>query len=228
MDILCVALFTIAFTSPDNQTPSILTFLDMQDLMFNHLFADSDPNEILSISHNNPESPKCTWQGIKCDKDGVVTHISYIRFSPAQRAVFNLDLDWIPSTVKHLYLIELMLTGTVDTRKLPRDAEAIDLSVNQLEGTFDLRHLPVNLTMLHVLSNPFQSYMAFVDIPKNLQKLALSWSHCDDKVLLMGDLPDSLEKFIMTTKWPKIYFLYNKDDGKRQLLRIGVPNSCFQ
>ena len=228
MDILCAALFTIFFTSADHQTPAILTPLDMQDLMFNHLFADSDPNEILNISHNNPESPKCTWQGIKCNEDGIVTHIGYIRFSSAQHVALNLNLHWIPSTVKHLYFIQLMLIGTVDTRKLPRDAEAIDLSVNQLEGTFDLRFLPVNLTMLHVQSNHFQSYVAFVDIPKNLQKLALSWSHCDDKVLLMGDLPVSLENFIMTGQWPKIYFLHNKDDSKRQLLRIGVPASCFR
>ena len=134
----------------------------------------------------------CTWLDIECDDDKNVTSIE---FDSCFRG--DLNIEYIPQTVRRFKLLSEGATGTLDTsalsvnledffipyndfsgevnfRTLPPCLERFNISYNQLTGSVDLTALPNILKLLDLAGNEFSGEVSLTELPACLCELDLS------------------------------------------------------
>ena len=164
----------------------------------------------------------CTWLGIECDVDKNVTSIE---FDSSFRG--DLNIQYIPQTVRRFVLLSEGATGSLDTsalsvnledffisyndfsgnvnfRTLPPCLERFNISHNQLTGSVDLTALPKTLEWLLVQSNGFSGEVDLTELPNCLCKLNLSECNFSGSVRL-DKLPRDLKS---------LYLYENRFSGK--------------
>ena len=132
----------------------------------------------------NPSYEGCTWKGITCNSQRVITQISLIGLG------FGGELKWssMPQTVQHLKLqsevrvncfsgnipfasvshalLEFFVqgnhfSGEADLGALPPFLRSLDITCNDFSGSVVLSSLPCDLTELRLSENQFKGALLF-------------------------------------------------------------------
>ncbi|KAF6174934.1 hypothetical protein GIB67_026422 [Kingdonia uniflora] len=153
-----------------------------------------DSKALLSFSHNISAIPPlnwslsgldcCQWEGISCNQDGRVTHLSLPlkglkgRISPS---LGNLTY------LTHLNLSNNHIWGTTGVLTTLDQLEILDVSSNDLNGHFEISSL--SLTMLNISNNIFSGIIPISSICLNSKLLACLDLSCNN---FEGEIPTGL------------------------------------
>ena len=156
----------------------------------------------------------CAWLGIECDDDKNVTSIEFDNYFRR-----DLNIEYIPQTVRRFKLLSEGATGTLDTsalsvnleqffipyndfsgkvnfRTLPPCLERFNISYNQLTGSVDLTALPKTLEWLLAPGNGFSGEVNLTELPNCLVQLDLSECNFSGSVRL-DKLPRDLKSLYL-------------------------------
>ena len=145
----------------------------------------------------------CEWPCVKCDGDERVVEI--VEYS---HITGTIQLSYLPSKVRALYIqianlrgsVELAnlpesmevlnlnsnrLTGPIDLTHAPNRMEKIDLGGNQCLGSLDLTHLPETMQDLHLENNKFSGSIDVTHLPRGMRSLQLQGNQLSGSFLAM-------------------------------------------
>ena len=136
----------------------------------------------------------CDWEGVQCNSAGNVTKVemaSYaspecgetlnLAFMPPHVTFFSfsmnsvrgtLDTQSLPAGLRILRVTQtLLMSGSIETKHLPRGLTELDLELNAFDGELDLNALPPALVLLNVLFNKFTGSVNMKKLPATLSSL---------------------------------------------------------
>ena len=119
------------------------------------------------------EGDVCTWRGVQCDTNGLITSIHWGRDQKALVYPGELDFRWIPSTVADINTSGRPSTGLLPTRMLPRDLRIAEFQNNRFFGTLGIAFLPPQLQVFDVRGNNFSGSLVIEQLPYGLEVLRL-------------------------------------------------------
>ena len=157
---------------------------------------------------------------INMSLENVVFGGSYTNFRSIEEGCFDeggsVDFQYVPPTVISLRIVHLYLSGTIETRDLPRglktleipsnkisgtfdtaalpgSLESVDVSYNKLEGSVHLESLPEALKYFRVQNNTFTGDLEFDALPEGLISMNLAHNRFEGEIKLIN-LPKSLRE----------------------------------
>ena len=201
--------------SPNNYThkPS-----EMETLLLANAFGDLDPNFIAEFSNGQPLTRICHWGAkpshyhVTCE-GGALTELNILDVYPG-----NVNIAYLPPTVKDLVIVHADQSYSVDTRLLPKSAtdiqlqnndifgsinlrtlpihlESMDLGFNQISGCIDLTHLPPKLFVLRLYNNAFKQQVVYYDnLPEGIFCIALGGNRIRQARSIHGEPSDIAER----------------------------------
>ena len=154
------------------------------------------------------------WDNMKVSADGRVTEIWW--FFEETIAAGTVAMEWLPLQITQCTLQCNALHGSVDTAALPRGLILFDIRRNKFSGEFVIEDLPegiekVNIGMngftgelelldlpetiveFHVDFNKFSGSIDLSEIPPKARYLGLNHNRFQQKRLVVGDIPESVE-----------------------------------
>ena len=162
----------------------------------------------------NLETPGCKWVGVDCDFKGNVIRINY----PARHIRNELDIRFLPQTLRHFNLSANKLSGRFSFVSLPSTLTYLAINHNEFSGATNFLLLPLLLTHLDIAHNKFEGEVDFSALPPPLVRIFLN-----DNVKLEGtvDVQCSLKGMYYNIENTKIIALNGRS---RRLL---YENSFF-
>mmetsp|Transcript_11131 Transcript_11131/g.16803 ORF Transcript_11131/g.16803 Transcript_11131/m.16803 type:complete len:221 (-) Transcript_11131:51-713(-) len=111
----------------------------------------------------------------------------------------SLEIDFLPPCVKTLSIVSSMQEFELHCRRLPRDAEVVQLCGNLIVGTLDLQSLPVSLVQFDVHKNRLSGGYSLVDLPEKLEVLNLfELQGLNQEIVLYRNIPEKLRHIRLT------------------------------
>jgi len=175
---------------------------------------------VLSGIHTNKESicgsnssPKdlSEWQNTILNGNGDVDEIRWTNVEG------TFQLEWLPSTVRRIYIRETKAPGTIDASKLPAQLSYLHLVANLFCGEFDLTHLPQNMDSLIINCEKFDGPIDVTKLPQRMTTLHINQTQLSGTVDLTA-LPGCLEVLVLART-----ALY----GAVDLTQLPRSMSCF-
>ena len=143
----------------------------------------------------------CNWKGVECT-DGLVTDIRW-----ADGCIFLLrSIEWIPSTVESIKLLNKGLNLPIQTRKLPRALRIARMPRCDISGDIHLETLPPLLQELYLRSNKLSGHVSLLKLPGTLRLLDLSMNNIDKVYVRNEALPESLDNVLFFHAHKNIVF----------------------
>ena len=139
----------------------------------------------------------CEWDGIICNEDGDVETIAY----ESMEMNGSVSFEHLPKNVTQLIITHNgygmdAITGTLETRLLPRKLTEFDVNGNALTGTVDLSQLPSTMVIFGLSINSFEGPLDFTALPTDLRQLFLNNNRFSGNVILTK-LPASLTQLYL-------------------------------
>ncbi|KNH05030.1 leucine-rich repeat protein [Perkinsela sp. CCAP 1560/4] len=152
----------------------------------------------------------CFWYGLGLDGDGNITSINWRvhdvpHYDDIQDGLIDedaldvlrtggsIDFQWIPETVTHFHLYNMMLSGSIDTVSLPRTLQIFRVEQNVLSGTFDTRGLPHKIEEVSIANNRISGSLNITTLPVGLRAFHASGNLMSGS-LDMSSLPDGIKR----------------------------------
>ena len=150
----------------------------------------------------------CMWNGIQCE-DGLLTYIHW------DKDIYHrwYSFEWLPSTVRHIYLNLKAINSCLPTRSLPRSLEECTIINSKLTGEPDFRTLPQHLQLLDLSRNLLGGTIALTCLPQSLHRLNLAWNEFKHSFIDGASLPKDMEKCILN-KNVRIHWVGGVRDGR--------------
>ena len=186
--------------------------IEFQNICMNHLvgidFEASSArdayyklNRFALIHQDQDPQLVCQWMGVVCTNH-LVTEITW-----GHTFTFSVSaIQWIPTTVKAIELVNKRVCRQFITRALPRDARQVRMPKCDLLGNVNLRSLPENLEELHLRSNALKGSLFLDELPVTLRLIDLSINEIKVVFFRNHKLPSSLENILVYNPRKKIVF----------------------
>ena len=110
----------------------------------------------------------CAWSCVECDADERV-----IEVKEYSEIIGTIQLSYLPSKLKALYMQKMQLKGSVELANLPESMEILNLRYNRLTGSIDLTHLPNRMEQLYLKSNQCSGSLDLTLLPESMRFLYL-------------------------------------------------------
>ena len=113
-----------------------------------------------------------------------------------ERACGEVDLKWIPETVRKVCFNASNAAGTVETAKFPRGLVKFDTAFNSFYGTFALGGLPETMEIVDIQANMLDGSLDIAAMPRGMH-----WMNCGmnafDGNLHLEALPEKMRVLIV-------------------------------
>eukprot|EP00009_Paramoeba_aestuarina_P009058 CAMPEP_0201517848 /NCGR_PEP_ID=MMETSP0161_2-20130828/8851_1 /ASSEMBLY_ACC=CAM_ASM_000251 /TAXON_ID=180227 /ORGANISM="Neoparamoeba aestuarina, Strain SoJaBio B1-5/56/2" /LENGTH=191 /DNA_ID=CAMNT_0047915475 /DNA_START=41 /DNA_END=616 /DNA_ORIENTATION=+ len=151
----------------------------MSEQTLMELFAEgiTDNRSALSISRQEPQDIY-DWKGLNFDSSGAVTGIGWI----LQKLGGSIRLEWLPASVKYVFVDRNRLSGTVCLTQLPHVLQTLLMTSNLFSGTVDLTQLPKELVRLRLNDNAFHGETDFIQLPPQLRDLRVDHTQLSGEI----------------------------------------------
>ena len=213
-------------------------------LMYNAVLHPKNKNTDYSLRkyfgiQNIDEGDACGWLGVQCT-NGRIT-----RFVAVRQLRYNLDIDmnWLPSSVKVIHFARFFLLDGFASALLPRDLEYLCLiechcmamRLKQIPP-INLRQLPVGLEELHLIDSLIGNScpLHLTALPTKLRILQIRSWRIGPSYIDWALLPRALEYIGLSTmgkKKPKVVSIGHASEPLRLEIDYGIamftPNSHF-
>ena len=179
--------------------PSIKNYQLESMYRFHQVLGLVDPEKALQRRKmfDNPDnaSDVCTWTGIKCE-NGLITYIHW------DREIYHrwYSFEWLPSTVRYIYLSSKGINSCLPTRSLPRCLQECTIINSNLEGEPDFRTLPPQLKLLDLSRNFLKGTISLTSLPLSLHRLNVTWNRFSQAFIDASTLPKNMEKCILNKR----------------------------
>ena len=162
------------------------TARQFQHALMEEFHRQISPQGLGIISNGHPEDDYCFTQSwakyCDCTFSGLIKKIEVEHFDFG-----NFAIDFAPPTVEILKIRVCNQCYKVDTRRLPRKAQIINLSCNKIFGSVDLRHLPPGLEELRMRENAISGRVNLQQLPNSLRHLNLSQNRIRQKRIFVEE-----------------------------------------
>ena len=171
-----------------------------QNILWQYLCADRPRT-------NNP----CRWRGVACTNE-VMTNFFILGMHgmiPPGARTFQVNPNWLPSTLENVHLDSLDLSEIIEFRKLPRELryfhshDIIALNDEIRSRTIELRWLPRKLEEFIIFSGRFHATLFIADLPPNMRLLFFRSLSLPYAYVNMRNLPKSLKNVVLNGDYKK-------------------------
>ena len=116
------------------------------------------------------DTPACKWEGIKCNEQGEVEYLFWVR------SAFSgiLHFDHLPRSLTGLRIYNTKFKGEAALSSLPKGLVDVFVTWNEFSGPLDLTSLPAFLVRLSLNDNKFTGGVCLTKLPETLQELRLA------------------------------------------------------
>ena len=160
----------------------------LQDTLMDGFFHNVDVEFLQTISCNDSASDVCgaqggtPWQGIQC-VHGFVRKVHF-PFSPY--GAFNISS--LPPTSTSVNLANCEQNCAIETRRLPRCLEYLNVNYQQIHGTIDLTTLPCGMVRFLARNNAIRGPIVLTQLPQTLNTIDFSSNKIKEGDVLFGDV----------------------------------------
>ena len=159
---------------------------DFQKSLLDAFFALIAPAERKKLNPSS-SSDYCMWDKLICS-NYLVSKIQ-LRYCSG---LGNLNIEYLPSTVQYLGIVNCGQICPIYTRQLPRESRCIFLMENNFYGTVDLRTLPAHLVILDLQHNALGWVIALTQLPQSFEVLRVQNNYLQQKWVYYDNLPPSI------------------------------------
>uniref|UniRef100_A0A7S4L213 Leucine-rich repeat protein n=1 Tax=Paramoeba aestuarina TaxID=180227 RepID=A0A7S4L213_9EUKA len=110
----------------------------------------------------------------------------------------TIDLQWIPSVFRRVYMCINELSGTLDLTSLEPPLTHLDLHENHFSGEVSLGCLPGTMRHLNLMYNNFTGTVDLEHLPEPMETLMLNNNKFSGSVIL-NKLPPSMQEIYLST-----------------------------
>ena len=178
-------MFTLLI-SADNHTgrfdPAMLDDHQLMELFFTP--DEADPGE---YHQSGDRDDACSWKGVKCTEAS--NHVTEINWASYVLVITGtLDFKKMPRKVTDVNFSYQRLFGEVDTSTLPHSLKYVCITDCKFSGKLELRTLPPNIESFVVEGNCFSAVSDICDLPESLITLNLREPAIKRKNIHVGKL----------------------------------------
>ena len=152
------------------------------------LFLSPEDPEDARSQLGGVEDDACTWSHVQCE-DSKVTSISW--HSADLLLGGSIDMVRLPRQLRSLNLYHQPLRGEADTTDLPETLTVLCIDNCQISGTLDLGSLPPPMMNFTVRGNAISAISNFGGFSSNLYHCQIQNEPIKNKVLRVGKLPEN-------------------------------------
>ena len=182
--MLHLALISSADPHPGGDSKASLSHL----ALMNMVIAGIENREKICGSCDD-QKDMSEWKGVKVDR---ATHDVVEIDWQAMGLKGSIDLQWLPATVKRVFLNKNLLSGSVDLACLPAELKFLALSQNHFTGTVDLSTLPDGMEKLRLYGNKLSGSLELRRLPASLHEMRVNQNKFTGSVCLT-ELPAGLQ-----------------------------------
>ena len=182
--VILLFIFVDTFQNNSSVNEYILEF---QQALMETVLANQTLEFLCEISHQQPNSPFCQgWEGVKCENK-VIRELSF-----SYRALPNLNIEYLPRTLRFFRVVSCKQKFHLNTRRLPADVEVIGLMANYIRGTVDMYGLPSNLRNLNLSNNKITGPIQIYPLPTHMTHLNLCSNRIRQHTVYYHKIPKRL------------------------------------
>eukprot|EP00759_Apiculatamorpha_spiralis_P055253 PhF_6_TR7342/c0_g1_i1/m.11034 len=141
----------------------------------------------------SPSAAVCTWEGITCNNQSIVTTIQFVETDYLGELTWN---SCFPKNLTEIHISQNEIYGTPSFATLPTTIQRIVLSVNSFNGSISQvlgLNLPRSLQRIFLDNNKFTGSLSLGDLPPQLTMFDVSFNGLSGTILNQEDrLPSSL------------------------------------
>ena len=171
------------FVLAADEMPSALTLLDAQyqhQAMYRSITSNLNKStdhirtfERYFFQDVQNRSNECAWRGVQCD-DTIITSFVFVSRSIADNRIhFELDLNWLPSSLEAIHLWNIAPASPWTPERLPRKLRyfyfwGLD-NLNKVSQNCNLRNLPNAIEEIHLINSWPNGSVLLADLPASVR-----------------------------------------------------------
>ena len=160
----------------------------------------------------------CDWRGVRCTHDAVT---SFQLTSDTSGFSWIVSMDWLPSTLRELYLARIPMRSGWSAERLPRDMRYMQLVHCSArfghESTINLHALPDRMEELVVREGWYSGEVHVQHLPETMRILYLQHRWFKHAVIDEESLPGKLIHLRVTTPDKGVSFVNTEGKPVRDL-----------
>ena len=149
---------------------------------------------------NNP----CTWTGVECSDGAVrVFRMTGVHYLAEVYHKWEIDADWLPSTICELHLVDIVFINGLRTDLLPRELRYLSLSkCGDLQWRFRFDRLPKQMEFLSISQLDENFGPVFIGaLPSTMKIIKIFAYRISSAIIDRHCLPEDLEKVVVCSAW---------------------------
>ena len=125
------------------------------------------------------------WGSVTCE-EGIVREI---RVCQGDRE--NFSIEYLPGSVRRFLMPFSGQTYVINTRRLPRELQVLNIRFNNIHGTFNLETLPGLMTEIRADNNEVSGIVSLLRLPNTIQNISFT-ANAIHQTVFYGNIPLSL------------------------------------